>query len=76
MKKVEVKKNKNKLILTFQSESFLQQQVRSMVGSLKYLGEGKWSIKDFKNAFKSKKRKMCAPPAPAYGLYLNKVRYN
>tara|TARA_Y200000002_G_C22667615_1_gene658630 strand:- start:963 stop:1706 length:744 start_codon:yes stop_codon:yes gene_type:complete len=76
LKKVEVKKNKNKLILTFQSESFLQQQVRSMVGSLKYLGEGKWSIKDFKNAFKSKKRKMCAPPAPAYGLYLNKVRYN
>ncbi len=75
MKKVDVKKNKNRIILTFQSKSFLQQQVRSMVGSLKYLGEGKWNIKDFKEAFKSKKRKMCAPPAPAHGLYLNKVLY-
>ena len=75
LKKVKVKKIKNKIILTFQSESFLQQQVRSMVGSLKYLGEGRWDIKDFKKAFKSKKRKMCAPPAPAHGLYLNKVLY-
>ena len=75
LKKVKVKKTKNKIILTFQSESFLQQQVRSMVGSLKYLGEGRWDIKDFKRAFKSKKRKMCAPPAPAHGLYLNKVLY-
>ena len=75
LKKVKVKKIKDKIIITFQSESFLQQQVRSMVGSLKYLGEGKWDIKDFKEAFKSKKRKMCAPPAPAHGLYLNKVLY-
>ena len=75
MKKAMVKKNKNKIIFTFQSKSFLQQQVRSMVGSLKYLGEGKWSLKDFKKAFSSKKRSMCAPPAPAHGLYLHKVKY-
>ena len=75
IKKATVKKNKNKIILTFQSKSFLQQQVRSMVGSLKYLGEGKWDIDDFKKAFLSKKRKMCAPPAPAHGLYLAKIRY-
>ena len=75
MKKAMVRKNKNKIIITFQSKSFLQQQVRSMVGSLKYLGEGKWSLKDFKKAFSSKKRSMCAPPAPAHGLYLHKVKY-
>ena len=45
LKKAVVKKDKNKIVLTFQSKSFLQQQVRSMVGSLKYLGEGKWSLK-------------------------------
>ena len=45
-----------------------------MVGSLKYLGEGKWNLKDFKRAFESK-RSMCAPPAPAHGLYLVKVKY-
>ena len=53
----------------------MQQQVRSMVGSLKYLGEGKWNLDDFKKAFSSKKRTMCAPPAPAHGLYLDKVKY-
>ncbi len=75
LKKAMIKKEKNKIILTFQSKSFLQQQVRSMVGSLKYLGEGKWDLNDFKKAFLSKKRTMCAPPAPAHGLYLTKVHY-
>ena len=75
MKKVTISKIRNQIVLTFQSKSFLKQQVRSIVGSLKYLGEGKWSLKHFKNAFKSKKRSMCAPTAPAYGLYLYKVRY-
>ncbi|MBD1150042.1 tRNA pseudouridine(38-40) synthase TruA [Pelagibacterales bacterium SAG-MED29] len=75
LKKVIIKKNKNKIVLIFQSKSFLQQQVRSMVGSLKYLGEGKWNLNDFKKAFLSKNRTMCAPPAPAHGLYLTKVIY-
>ena len=75
MKKAIVKKNKHRIVLTFQSKSFLQQQVRSMVGSLKYLGEGKWDLNYFKKVFSSKKRAMCAPPAPAHGLYLTKVIY-
>ena len=75
IKRALIKKNKNKITITFQSKSFLQQQVRSMVGSLKYLGEGKWNLNDFKNVFLSKKRKMCAPPAPPHGLYLDKVKY-
>ena len=41
----------------------------------KYLAEKKWDIKKFDNVFKSKKRKNCAPPAPAHGLYLAKVIY-
>ena len=75
LKKAIIRKNKNKIVFTFQSKSFLQQQVRSMVGSLKYLGEGKWSLNDFKKVFLSKRRTMCAPPAPAHGLYLTKVIY-
>ena len=75
LKKVQIKKEKNKIIFTFESKSFLQQQVRSMVGSIKYLGEGKWNLKDFRKVLKSKKRSMCAPPAPAHGLYLYEVKY-
>ena len=42
MEKILIKKNKDKISLQFTSRSFLQQQVRSMVGCIKYLGEGKW----------------------------------
>ena len=61
--------------IRFSSQSFLQNQVRSMVGCLKYLATNKWSIDDFKEAFKSKKRSNCAPPAPACGLYLYNIKY-
>jgi len=68
--------NKNKKIeIFFISRSFLQQQVRSMVGCLKYVGEKKWTIKDFEFSLFSKLRKNCAPPAPASGLFLYKVKY-
>ena len=75
MQKISINKNKDKIILKFSSKSFLQQQVRSMVGCIKYIGEGKWNLNDFKNSFKSKSRLKCAPPAPACGLYLKKVEY-
>ena len=75
MEKISIKKNKDKIILKFTSRSFLQQQVRSMVGCIKYLGEGKWNLNDFKKSFKSKNRLKCAPPAPACGLYLIKILY-
>ncbi len=73
--KIDVKVVERKIYLIFESQSFLQQQVRSMVGCLKYLGEEKWSLNKFKEVVKSKKRSMCAPPAPACGLYLKKVKY-
>ncbi len=75
MEKILIKKNKDKITLQFTSRSFLQQQVRSMVGCLKYLGEAKWNLNDFIKSFKSKNRLKCAPPAPACGLYLTKVEY-
>ena len=75
MEKISIKKNKEKLILKFISKSFLQQQVRSMVGCIKYLGDDKWKLDDFKKSFKSKSRFKCAPPAPACGLYLAKIKY-
>ena len=75
MKSIKIKKLKNKIEIKFQSQSFLQKQVRSMVGCLKYLGENKWSLKKFETVMKSKKRTLCAPPAPAEGLFLSKVIY-
>ena len=65
----------NKIEIRIKSQSFLQQQVRSMVGCLKYLGENKWTLKKFNEVIKSKKRIFCAPPAPPEGLFLLKVIY-
>ena len=75
LEKVKIVKKGFKITIIFKSKSFLQQQVRSMVGCLKFVAEGKWDIKKFKNAIDSKKRINCAPPAPARGLYLFKVNY-
>ena len=75
MKLVKIKSSKNKIEIEFRSQSFLQKQVRSMVGCLKYLGEKKWSLNKFENVMKSKKRSLCAPPAPPEGLYLTRVIY-
>ena len=57
------------------SEVLLQQQVRSMVGCLKYVGEKKWSLKKFMIVMNKRKRILCAPPAPPEGLYLARVIY-
>ena len=75
MKSVKIRSTKNKIEIEFRSQSFLQQQVRSMVGCLKYVGEEKWTLKRFENVMQSKKRELCAPPAPPQGLYLTKVIY-
>jgi tRNA pseudouridine38-40 synthase len=73
--KITIKNTNTRIEIEFRSKSFLRNQVRSMVGCLKYLAEKKWNIKKFVNVLKSKKRKNCAPPAPAHGLYLDKVIY-
>jgi len=57
------------------ARSFLHNQVRSMVGSLKMVGGGKWTRDDMKAALQAADRTRCGPVAPAHGLYLAKVDY-
>ena len=75
MKLVKIKSKKDRIEIEFRSQSFLQQQVRSMVGCLKYVGEKKWTSKKFINVMNSRKKTLCAPPAPPHGLYLTRVIY-
>ena len=72
---VSLKKSKDIIEIKFTSRSFLQNQVRSMVGAIKYVGEKKWTLNKFIKNFNSRKRSNCAPPAPACGLYLEKIQY-
>ena len=58
-----------------ESRSFLHNQVRSIVGSLKLIGDGKWTSQDLVDARDALDRKRCGPVAPACGLYLTSVVY-
>lgn len=57
------------------ARSFLHSQVRSLVGSLKLVGEGRWSQADLEHALAARDRAACGPVAPAAGLYLMRVDY-
>lgn len=64
------------LILRICANAFLQRMVRSLVGSLKEVGSGKWSVDDFAAALAARERKRSAMAAPAHGLYLVSVDYD
>jgi tRNA pseudouridine38-40 synthase len=57
------------------ARSFLHSQVRSMVGSLVWVGEGRWSADDLAAALAARNRAACGPVAPPEGLYLMRVEY-
>lgn len=58
---------------TVVARSFLHHQVRSMIGTLKLVGEGKWTTNDVAAALQSRNRTRCGPVAPPDGLYLVRV---
>jgi tRNA pseudouridine38-40 synthase len=57
------------------ARSFLHHQIRSFAGTLKLVGEGKWQLRDVKEALEARDRAACGPVAPPEGLYLIKVDY-
>jgi tRNA pseudouridine38-40 synthase len=63
------------VVVIASARSFLHSQVRSMVGSLKLVGEGKWRPRDFRAALDAAERARCGPLAPPHGLYLTRVDY-
>lgn len=57
------------------SKSFLHHQVRNMVGSIKLVGDGRWTKSDLENALAAKDRTKGGPTAPPDGLYLYQIKY-
>lgn len=71
----DVRREAETIVVTAKARSFLHSQVRSMVGSLKLVGDGKWRPADFRAALDAAERSRCGPLAPPDGLYLTKVDY-
>ncbi len=57
------------------AKSFLHHQVRNIVGTLKLVGEGKWTAADFMTALEARDRSAAGPTAPADGLYFVGVSF-
>jgi tRNA pseudouridine38-40 synthase len=73
--RLEVTASGAEIVIEASARSFLHNQVRSMVGSLKLVGAGKWSAADLAAALAARDRAACGPVAPARGLYLVRVDY-
>ena len=73
--KLDVERHGDELRVHASARSFLHHQVRSMVGSLILVGDGRWSADDLANALAARDRKACGPVAPPDGLYLVRVDY-
>ena len=72
---LKVERSGEDVYVTSVARSFLHNQVRSMVGSLVPVGEGKWSPDDLAKALEARDRAACGPVAPPDGLYLMNVEY-
>jgi len=72
---LEVTREGDAIDIVTSARSFLHSQVRSMVGSLVWVGEGRWSANDLAAALAARDRAACGPVAPPQGLYLVKVEY-
>jgi tRNA pseudouridine38-40 synthase len=72
---LDVGREGDELRVTASARSFLHHQVRSMVGSLVHVGEGKWSAEDLAGALAARDRSACGQVAPPQGLYLVRVDY-
>jgi tRNA pseudouridine38-40 synthase len=73
--RLDVERSGEEVRIYASARSFLHHQVRSMVGSLALVGEGKWSADDLARALEARDRTACGPVAPPDGLYLVGVEY-
>jgi tRNA pseudouridine38-40 synthase len=73
--RLDVARDGDEIRVTAVARSFLQHQVRSMVGSLIHVGEGKWRADDLAAALAARDRAACGQVAPPHGLYLVRVDY-
>ncbi len=73
--RLDVSRAGDEVHITAVARSFLHNQVRSMVGSLVPVGDGKWSADDLARVLAARDRAACGPVAPPDGLYLVRVDY-
>ncbi len=72
---IKIIKNNNEINLIFTAESFLYNQIRIMVGTLKDFGTKQLNPSYMKEIISAKNRKFAGETAPSFGLYLDEIHY-
>ncbi len=75
IKRIDIKKKKNEIILEFEADGFLYKMVRNIVGTLLDVANGKTPLDNVEKIIKAKDRKKASKPAEPQGLFLVKVIY-
>ena len=73
--RLDVSRRADEIHIEASARSFLHHQIRSFAGTLKLVGEGKWTPLDVKKALDARDRSACGPVSPPEGLYLVRVDY-
>ncbi|MBN9549245.1 MAG: tRNA pseudouridine synthase A, partial [Alphaproteobacteria bacterium] len=73
--RLDVSRNGDFIEVRTSARSFLHNQVRSMVGSLRRVGDGSWGSADLMAALEARDRAACGQVAPPDGLFLVGVDY-
>ena len=75
LRRLSVERCGDEIEITAEARSFLHHQVRNLVGTLKLVGDGKWSVERMEAILAARDRAAAGPTAPACGLYLVEVGY-
>jgi tRNA pseudouridine38-40 synthase len=70
-----VKRDGEMVLIETQARSFLYHQVRNMAGTLVMVGNGQWTVDNFKTAFEARDRTKGGPTAPPHALFFLNVGY-
>jgi len=73
--RLDVTRTADEIRVAAAARSFLHHQVRSIVGTLMFVGAGRWAAEEVRHALEARDRARCGPMAPATGLYLVGVDY-
>lgn len=72
---IEITQNGEEICFRLSAPSFLHHMVRNIVGTLRLVGNGKWSVENVQHALAAKDRSAAGETAPPHGLYLVKITY-